>query len=141
MEPVEDNNGQIADLGAGLVVCADHGPGEHRRVAVRVAATAAVACGRPGGHDSMQKGLTSFGFWHRRIVNPILDLLRQGITPEKMALSIALGITLGITPVIGSTSILCLLAAIVLRLNTPAIQLICLLLLFPLLVPGNISSL
>lgn len=72
----------------------------------------------------MQKGLTSFGFWHRRIVNPILDLLRQGITPEKMALSIALGITLGITPVIGSTSILCLLAAIVLRLNTPAIQLV-----------------
>jgi len=63
-------------------------------------------------------------FWRRRIVNPLVDLLRQGITPEKIALSIALGITLGITPVIGSTSILCFLAAIVLRLNIPAIQLV-----------------
>jgi uncharacterized protein (DUF2062 family) len=64
------------------------------------------------------------GFWRRRVVNPLLELLRQGITPEKIALSIALGITLGITPVIGSTSILCLLAAILLRLNIPAIQLV-----------------
>ena len=51
------------------------------------------------------------GFLRRRIVIPILDLLRQGITPEKIALSIALGITLGVTPVLGSTSILCFLAA------------------------------
>ena len=64
------------------------------------------------------------GFWRRRIVNPLLALLRQGVTPEKIALSIALGVTLGITPVIGSTSILCLLAAILFRLNTPAIQLV-----------------
>jgi len=64
------------------------------------------------------------GFWRRRVVNPLVDLLRQGITPENIALSIALGITLGITPVIGSTSILCFLAAILLRLNIPAIQLV-----------------
>jgi uncharacterized protein (DUF2062 family) len=75
----------------------------------------------------MEAGLMTSGqqgFWRRRIVNPLVDLLRQGITPEKIALSIALGITLGITPVIGSTSILCFLAAILLRLNIPAIQLI-----------------
>jgi uncharacterized protein (DUF2062 family) len=64
------------------------------------------------------------GLWRRRIVNPILGLLRQGITPEKIALSIALGVTLGVTPVIGSTSILCFLAAILLGLNAPAIQLV-----------------
>ena len=64
------------------------------------------------------------GFFRRRIVIPILDLLRQGITPEKIALSIALGITLGVTPVLGSTSILCFLAAVVFRLNAPAIQLV-----------------
>ena len=64
------------------------------------------------------------GFWRRRIVTPLVDLLRQGITPEKIALSIALGITLGITPVIGLTTILCFLAAILLRLNIPAIQLV-----------------
>ena len=64
------------------------------------------------------------GFFRRRIVIPILDLLSQGITPEKIALSIALGITLGVTPVLGSTSILCFLAAVVFRLNAPAIQLV-----------------
>jgi uncharacterized protein (DUF2062 family) len=60
----------------------------------------------------------------RRIAGPIVDLLRQGITPEKIALSIALGITLGVTPVLGSTSILCLLTAVVFRLNLPAIQMV-----------------
>ena len=64
------------------------------------------------------------GFLRRRLVQPILDLLRQGITPEKIALSIALGITLGVTPVIGSTSILCFVAALLLGLNLPAIQLV-----------------
>lgn len=59
-----------------------------------------------------------------RIVNPILDLLRQGITPEKIALSITLGLALGVIPVLGATSILCLLAAVLLRLNLPAIQLV-----------------
>ncbi len=60
----------------------------------------------------------------RRFAGPILDLLRQGISPEKIALSIALGLTLGVTPVLGSTSLLCLLAAVVFRLNLPAIQLV-----------------
>jgi len=64
------------------------------------------------------------GLLRRRIIGPILDLLRQGITPEKIALSIALGLTLGVTPVLGSTSLLCLLAAVLLRLNLPAIQLV-----------------
>lgn len=64
------------------------------------------------------------GFFYRRIVVPILDLLRQGITPEKIALSIAFGIALGVFPVIGSTTLLCALAAIVFRLNLPAIQLV-----------------
>lgn len=64
------------------------------------------------------------GFFHRKIVTPLLDLLRQGVTPEKLALCVALGVTLGVTPVIGSTTILCAAAAAVLRLNLPAIQLV-----------------
>ena len=63
-------------------------------------------------------------FWRRRMVRPVVDLLRQGITPEKIALSIAMGIALGVTPVLGSTVLLCTLAAIVFRLNLPAIQLV-----------------
>ena len=61
---------------------------------------------------------------YRKILLPVLDLLRQGITPEKIALSIALGAVLGIFPVLGATTILCALAALVLRLNLPAIQLV-----------------
>lgn len=64
------------------------------------------------------------GFFHRRLVLPILNLLAQGITPEKIALSIAFGIALGVFPVIGATTLLCAAAAIVLRLNLPAIQLV-----------------
>lgn len=60
----------------------------------------------------------------RKLVEPFLDLLRQGITPEKVALTVALGLALGVTPVIGSTTLLCTLAAVVLRLNLPAIQLV-----------------
>jgi len=61
---------------------------------------------------------------YRKIFLPIVDLLRQGITPEKIALSIALGAVLGIFPVLGSTTILCAAAAFILRLNLPAIQVV-----------------
>jgi uncharacterized protein (DUF2062 family) len=64
------------------------------------------------------------GFFKRRLVRPILDLLRQGVTPEKMALSVALGAALGVLPVVGWSTALCAIAAIVLRLNLPAIQLV-----------------
>jgi uncharacterized protein (DUF2062 family) len=62
------------------------------------------------------------GFFKRRLVRPILDLLRQGVTPEKIALSVALGAALGVFPALGWSTTLCAIAAIVLRLNLPAIQ-------------------
>ena len=64
------------------------------------------------------------GFFHRRVVAPILALLTQGITPQKIALSLAFGIVLGIFPVLGSTTVLCAAAALVFGLNPPAIQLV-----------------
>ncbi|MEJ1966350.1 MAG: DUF2062 domain-containing protein [Gammaproteobacteria bacterium] len=64
------------------------------------------------------------GFMRRRVVDPILDLLRQGVTPDKIALSLAFGLGLGIFPVLGLSTVLCTLVAIALRLNLPAIQLV-----------------
>ncbi len=61
-------------------------------------------------------------FFQNRIIRPIQRLLLQGITPQKIALTIALGVVLGLFPVMGSTSLLCAGAAIALRLNLPAIQ-------------------
>src|SRR3954462_12989283 len=64
------------------------------------------------------------GFFYRRFFSPLLDLLQQGVTPEKLALSVALGAALGVFPVLGTTTALCALTAFVLRLNLPAIQIV-----------------
>lgn len=63
------------------------------------------------------------GFWQRRIVAPITAQLKQGITPEKIALTLALGAVLGIFPILGATTLMCALAGLWLRLNQPIIQL------------------
>lgn len=63
-------------------------------------------------------------FWKRRVITPLVAQLRQGVTPEKLALTVALGFALGIFPILGSCTLLCALAAIVLRLNQPVIQLV-----------------
>jgi uncharacterized protein (DUF2062 family) len=62
--------------------------------------------------------------FQRTITEPILELLQQGTTPEKIALSIAVGVALGVFPVLGSTTALCAAAAVLLRLNLPAIQIV-----------------
>ncbi len=64
------------------------------------------------------------GLWSKKIVAPIMALLKQGVSREKVAFSIAVGITLGIFPVLGTTTALCAIAAFVLRLNLPAIQIV-----------------
>ena len=63
-------------------------------------------------------------FLQRRLIQPLLLLLKQGVTPEKLALSLALGVVLGIFPILGSTTALCAIAAVVLKLNLPAIQIV-----------------
>ncbi len=54
----------------------------------------------------------------------LLAQLRQGITPEKIALTLAIGLVLGLFPIFGTTSALCLLAGLWLKLNQPMIQLV-----------------
>ncbi len=46
------------------------------------------------------------------------------MTPEKIALSVALGAALGVFPALGWSTALCAIAAIVLRLNLPTIQIV-----------------
>lgn len=69
-------------------------------------------------------GVMNNGFLKRKIVDPVTALLRQGISPEKIAMGLAVGTVIGIFPVIGSTTLLCTIAAVILRLNLPAVQIV-----------------
>lgn len=68
--------------------------------------------------------MTQASWWQRRVVAPIVQQLRQGITPRKIALTLALGGVLGIFPILGATTLLCAIAGVWLRLNQPIIQLV-----------------
>jgi uncharacterized protein (DUF2062 family) len=48
--------------------------------------------------------------------------LRQGISPRRLALTLALGFTIGCVPVVGIPTLLCAGLALALGLNLPAIQ-------------------
>lgn len=61
--------------------------------------------------------------WRRRVVDPVVALVKQGLTPEGIALALAIGVVAGIFPVIGATTALALLLGAVMRLNQPALQL------------------
>ena len=62
--------------------------------------------------------------WQRHVIDPIAVQLTQGITPEKIALTLAVGSALALFPILGTTTLLCLVAGIMLRLNQPIIQMV-----------------
>ncbi len=59
---------------------------------------------------------------YRRVALPIFALLRMGATPEKLAWSLAVGLLIGVNPILGSTTLLCLAVAFIFRLNVAASQ-------------------
>jgi uncharacterized protein (DUF2062 family) len=61
---------------------------------------------------------------NRRLLEPLLALLRQGISPRRLALCIAIAIVVGNIPILGVSTILCACIALIFRLNLPAIQLV-----------------
>lgn len=60
---------------------------------------------------------------HHKVVRPVSGWLRQGITPRKLSLAIALGAIVGVFPLIGATTLISAAAAVLLRLNMAAVQL------------------
>jgi len=63
-------------------------------------------------------------FLQRRLIEPLLALMRQGVTSEKLALSLSLGTAIGLIPIVGVSTALCAVMAVFLKLNMPAIQLV-----------------
>jgi len=63
-------------------------------------------------------------FWQNRVVGLVVGQLKQGITARKISLTVALGVTLGVFPIMGSTTALCFLAGLAFKLNQPILQFI-----------------
>jgi uncharacterized protein (DUF2062 family) len=60
-------------------------------------------------------------FWRRRLLAPVVSQLTRGVSSEKIAWTIALGVVLGIFPILGSTTVICLLVGWLFRLNQPVL--------------------
>ena len=71
---------------------------------------------------SLQRNVknTSLG---KRIIRPIIGFLKAGISPGQLAVAFALGMVVGIIPLLGSTTLICMVLAFALRLNMPVLQL------------------
>jgi len=52
----------------------------------------------------------------------LIAFLKQGLTPQELALCVALGCVISVIPMLGTTTLLCALVAGVMRLNQAAIQ-------------------
>jgi len=76
-------------------------------------------------------------FWRRWLIDPLVLQLTQGVSPEKIALTLAVGSATALFPILGTTTLLCIAAGIVLKLNQPIIQsinIVCVFIWVPLLV-------
>jgi uncharacterized protein (DUF2062 family) len=60
----------------------------------------------------------------RHLLDPFLSLLKAGLSPASLALTVGVGAALGIAPIIGLTTAVSLLVALRLRLNVAAMQLV-----------------
>jgi uncharacterized protein (DUF2062 family) len=55
---------------------------------------------------------------------PLRAFLKQGMSPRRLALCVAIGIVVGNIPILGLSTLLCTAIALVFRLNLPAIQVV-----------------
>jgi uncharacterized protein (DUF2062 family) len=58
----------------------------------------------------------------KKIVTPMVNILKSGATPEGIALSLAFGLTGGVFPVPATTTVICVAFVFLFRLNLAAVQ-------------------
>lgn len=63
-------------------------------------------------------------FLKNRVKEPFRGLLKQGMSPEKLAETVVWGIIIGLLPLWGTTTVIAAVIAWALKLNLPAIQLV-----------------
>ena len=62
------------------------------------------------------------GFWRRHLRDPIVAQLIQGVTPDRLAATLAVGTACALLPFLGFTALLTLGAGLALRMNQPILQ-------------------
>jgi uncharacterized protein (DUF2062 family) len=60
--------------------------------------------------------------WRRWLLDPVLAVLRQGMSAERVSWTIAIGMVLAVFPVVGTTTMLCVVVAWALGLNQALVQ-------------------
>lgn len=60
----------------------------------------------------------------QKIADRLMGFLQEGTSPEKMALALAIGVTVGIMPLLGATTLLCTILAFRLKINLAFLQLV-----------------
>jgi len=64
------------------------------------------------------------GWLRGRILDPLLRLLQQGVSAQRLALCVAIGVVVGNIPILGTSTLLCAAIALLFRLNLPAMQIV-----------------
>ncbi len=76
----------------------------------------------PSAAESPPASSPRRSFWQRRLIDPILRQLTQGVTPAKVSFTLALSIVCSLFPLLGFTWLVNLVVGIPLRLNQPIMQ-------------------
>ena len=63
-------------------------------------------------------------FWQRRLRGPVVALLTQGLTADRIALTLGVGSACSMFPLLGFSSLLNLVVGLWLRLNQPILQIL-----------------
>lgn len=71
-------------------------------------------------HPEIADGKGSW--WRRWLLKPVMAQLTQGISADRLAWTIALGVVFGVFPIMGSTTLVCLLVGYLFRLNQPVLH-------------------
>ena len=61
-------------------------------------------------------------FWKRRLGDPIISLLTHGVTPDKVALTLAMGTAVSLFPFLGLTTLFNIGIGLWFRMNQPLLQ-------------------
>lgn len=70
----------------------------------------------------LPSGPSRESFWRRRLIGPALAQLTQGVAPDALARTLAVGTACSLFPFLGFTSLLNLGVGLTLRMNQPILQ-------------------